>query len=186
MKNSAFLLFIMVLCSSIQADGVLRNMTPGTFAYMNTRDMILASKGWKNKKITQAEIHEIIPGLFLGTQIAAENERFHWEFSHILSVREGAKDLSSSRITWKGIYIQDQPNANISRFFDESYEFIESSRTGVLVHCRFGVSRSATIVIAYLMRKFDVPFDAAYNFVRSKRFIQPNDGFTRELMSYRR
>lgn len=185
MKIGSLLLFIMLVSGFIEAN-VLKSVTPGTFAYMNTRDMILASKGWKNKKIVQAEIHEIIPGLFLGTQIAAENERFHWEFSHILSVRDGAKNLTSPRITWKGIDIQDQPNANISRFFDESYEFIESARTGVLVHCRFGVSRSATIVIAYLMRKFDVPFEAAYNFVRSKRPIQPNDGFIRELMSYRK
>lgn len=48
----------------------------------------------------------------------------------------------------------------------------------VLVHCHRGVSRSATIVIMYLMRKFKLTLRDAYKLVKSRRDkIDPNAGF---------
>ncbi|KAI0267881.1 hypothetical protein BC834DRAFT_821998 [Gloeopeniophorella convolvens] len=47
----------------------------------------------------------------------------------------------------------------------------------VLVHCRVGVSRSATVAIAYVMQHLRVPLVDAYLIVRSRRLsvlIQPN------------
>ena len=50
----------------------------------------------------------------------------------------------------------DNIHYNISQHFEETAEFIEEARrkgTGILVHCAAGASRSASIVIAYLMQK---------------------------------
>jgi len=47
----------------------------------------------------------------------------------------------------------------------------------VLVHCRVGVSRSATVTIAYVMKHLSIPLADAYLIVRSRRLsvlIQPN------------
>ncbi|RPD59730.1 hypothetical protein L227DRAFT_503276 [Lentinus tigrinus ALCF2SS1-6] len=47
----------------------------------------------------------------------------------------------------------------------------------VLVHCRVGVSRSATVTIAYVMKHLSLPLVDAYLVVRSRRLsvlIQPN------------
>ncbi|KAH9921198.1 uncharacterized protein BXZ73DRAFT_104487 [Epithele typhae] len=47
----------------------------------------------------------------------------------------------------------------------------------VLVHCRVGVSRSATVTIAYVMKHLQLPLVDAYLIVRSRRLsvlIQPN------------
>ncbi|TDL25530.1 phosphatases II [Rickenella mellea] len=47
----------------------------------------------------------------------------------------------------------------------------------VLVHCRVGVSRSATVTIAYVMKHLALPLVDAYLIVRSRRLsvlIQPN------------
>ena len=55
----------------------------------------------------------------------------------------------------------------------------------VFVHCFAGVSRSATIVIAYLMKEHGLSFSAAFKFVKNKRcFINPNEGFRRQLVHY--
>lgn len=55
----------------------------------------------------------------------------------------------------------------------------------VLLHCNAGVSRSASIAIAYLMAKEKIPFEDAFNRVRSARpSIRPNAGFLVQLTEY--
>jgi len=52
----------------------------------------------------------------------------------------------------------------------------------VLVHCAAGKSRSASLVIAYLMREFKWKYEEAFNYVKSKRsIVQPNPGFVKLL-----
>lgn len=56
-----------------------------------------------------------------------------------------------------------------------------------LVHCRVGVSRSATICIAEVMRSFNISFPRAYCFVRARRLnviIQPHLRFAYELLRW--
>ena len=55
----------------------------------------------------------------------------------------------------------------------------------VLVHCNDGMSRSASLVIAYLMQKYGLDFKAALSHVQSRGFcVQPNDGFEQQLREY--
>ena len=59
--------------------------------------------------------------------------------------------------------------------------------TATLVHCRVGVSRSATICIAEVMREYDMSFPRAYCFVRARRLnviIQPHLRFAYELLKW--
>ena len=49
-------------------------------------------------------------------------------------------------------------------------------------HCAAGVSRSASILIAYLMREKKMKYQEAHDFVKSKRsIIIPNSGFVQQL-----
>ena len=72
----------------------------------------------------------------------------------------------------------DSLNYDIGQHFEEAYEFIEENlnkKLNVLVHCHAGVSRSAAIVIAYLMKKLGLHFDAGMELVKSRRpRIRPN------------
>lgn len=59
--------------------------------------------------------------------------------------------------------------------------------TATLVHCRVGVSRSATICIAEVMQAMDLSFPRAYCFVRARRLnviIQPHLRFAYELLKW--
>lgn len=75
--------------------------------------------------------------------------------------------------------IQDDGVDPILPHIDSALGFIEEARANggrALVHCRFGVSRSATLVIAYLMRHLSLSLVDAYLMVRARRLnilIQP-------------
>lgn len=51
----------------------------------------------------------------------------------------------------------------------------------VLVHCVMGRSRSATLVLAYLMMKHSLSVVEAIEHVRQRRCILPNHGFLKQL-----
>jgi len=58
--------------------------------------------------------------------------------------------------------------------FPEVYKKMDyylKAKKGVLVHCRAGMQRSATIVALYLMKKRNLDFENAKKFIRSKRCI---------------
>lgn len=62
-----------------------------------------------------------------------------------------------------------------------------AANRNVLVHCHAGVSRSATIVIAYLMAKYNMFANEAIDFLKSKReCIQPNDRFMQNLKDFQK
>lgn len=78
----------------------------------------------------------------------------------------------------------------MSQHFEECIKFIEENLAlgrNVLVHCHAGVSRSATIVIAYLMAKYNMFANEATDFLKSKReCIQPNDRFLQNLKDFQK
>lgn len=82
----------------------------------------------------------------------------------------------------------DAPQQNIIQYFDETYDFIHhilESGDKVLVHCVAGVSRSATIVTAYLMRLNDMRYKEALAMLKRVRpFVTPNQGFIDQLRLY--
>ena len=70
------------------------------------------------------------------------------------------------------VSVRDHEAANIHLFLDGATAFIRGHLTAggaVVVHCQMGVSRSATIVIAYLMRYHSLSRDAAYIHVKRRR-----------------
>jgi protein-tyrosine phosphatase len=79
-------------------------------------------------------------------------------------------------------------STNLKRKFAEGITFINDSISSggkVLVHCFAGVSRSATMVIAYMMQEHSMSYHSAMKFVKSKRaFINPNDGFRTQLIHF--
>lgn len=81
----------------------------------------------------------------------------------------------------------DEPTQDLRRHFDETYRFIqraELAKERILIHCWAGISRSATIVTAYFMRKHEWPFWKALGYISLRRDVHPNYGFQFQLMNY--
>lgn len=79
-----------------------------------------------------------------------------------------------------------EATAIIPRFYTFSpLRLFRKNQSKCLVHCKMGVSRSASTVIAYAMKEYGWTLEKAYNFVKQKRSItRPNDSFMRQLAEY--
>jgi dual specificity MAP kinase phosphatase len=86
--------------------------------------------------------------------------------------------------------VQDNGIDPLCQEFDRCLDFIEQGKrdgTATLVHCRVGVSRSASICIAEVMASKNLSFPRAYCFVRARRLnviIQPHLRFVYELLQW--
>ncbi|XP_062408925.1 dual specificity protein phosphatase 14 [Sardina pilchardus] len=84
--------------------------------------------------------------------------------------------------------VLDQPHASLSEHFDPVADRIHDNKTGsTLVHCTAGRSRSASLVMGYLMKFKGATLLQAHHWVLEARpFIRPNAGFWRQLLEYER
>ena len=83
--------------------------------------------------------------------------------------------------------VLDDNSENISQYFPATNAFIDQGRKEgcVLVHCVWGISRSAAFVIAYVMHNKLINFRAAFQLVhRARPIIAPNMGFRSQLQVY--
>ncbi|EGC38968.1 hypothetical protein DICPUDRAFT_45524 [Dictyostelium purpureum] len=131
---------------------------------------------------------EIIEKLYLGCRECSMNKSWLQDHNvtHILTVAH-FKPLYPNLFKYKIIDIEDVDEANIYKYFKEMNEFIEEGRKtgGVIIHCRAGVSRSATATIAYIMYKNKMKFQEAFDITIKKRSrIYPNKGFVNQLKKY--
>ncbi|XP_047332575.1 dual specificity protein phosphatase 1-like [Impatiens glandulifera] len=133
---------------------------------------------------------QIEEGLYLGSLGAANNEPVlkTLKITHILTVANSLPAAYPQEFAYKTIEVSDKEDVNILQYFEECFEFIEEAKRaggGVLVHCFVGRSRSATIVVAYLMKKHGMSASKALELVRSKRPVaSPNSGFMQQLYNF--
>ncbi|CAH1788616.1 unnamed protein product [Owenia fusiformis] len=136
------------------------------------------------------QIAEVLPGLYLSSQdVAADVDILEQhDITHILNVASMIENWFPDDFKYLKIEILDIPESDISKHFPECFKFIDEalgSKGRVLVHCNAGVSRSATIVIAYIMRTERMTLQEAHSKVAGVRpCIRPNAGFQHQLKTY--
>lgn len=125
--------------------------------------------------------------IYLGGARTAENLATLKELNitRVLVIGTGLTCHFPDDIHYYHIAIEDQDDQNIFQFFLPAIEFIDKASDNVLVHCYAGVSRSASLVIAYLMYKNHISLSEAIKLVKSKRScISPNFGFMLQLRDF--
>ncbi|KAJ1729724.1 hypothetical protein LPJ61_003386 [Coemansia biformis] len=140
----------------------------------------------------------IMPYLYLGSErnVAAAQLRGRGVTSVVNVAQEvgrgdgGDVNVGSGHVVRYRHYRWDHGEADVARHFEECFAFIDGARQrheGVLVHCQLGVSRSASLVIAYAMRTMDMGFATAYDYVRLRApCISPNLSLISQLCEYGR
>ncbi|KAL1462435.1 hypothetical protein WDU94_014269, partial [Cyamophila willieti] len=84
--------------------------------------------------------------------------------------------------------VYDEPGYNLTQHFIECISYIDRSHDNhsiVYVHCNAGISRSATVVIAYVMKTLSLDLTQAFEMVKKVRpCIKPNPGFMQQLKDW--
>lgn len=129
---------------------------------------------------------QIIPGLFLG----GVQDAFDSSLASGSTVINVALEVPKTPYAKRYVHVplRDTSSERITKYFDDISELIDKELNNgntVLVHCFAGISRSATIVIAYIMKKYRWTYSKAYIFVKTKRpIVDPNFGFVTQLYNY--
>ena len=133
------------------------------------------------------DISKITDTIYLGNMEAA----FNYKKLKKLGIRKVLTVMSAfgnhypeNTFVHKSIDVTDDYETNLIRYFKECLLFIDGYDK-VFVHCAAGMSRSPTIVIAYLMWKKKLSLNDAIKFVKNKRpEISPNLNFMRQLQTF--
>lgn len=134
---------------------------------------------------------QVMPHLYLGNQKDASDlqKLRQLNIQFVLNVTSHLPGYHEGRgIRYKRLPASDNTQQNLKQYFEEAFEFIDKavrSKSGVLIHCQAGISRSATIAIAYVMKQTKSPMIDAYKMVKSKRpIISPNLNFMGQLLEF--
>ncbi|XP_078498854.1 dual specificity protein phosphatase 13A-like [Lissotriton helveticus] len=139
-------------------------------------------------------VDEVWPRLFLGDLVTAHNRYLLWKMgiTHVLNAAhgkfcsQGNHEYYGTTVEYHGVPANDLPDFDISKYFYSGAEFIDNAlnTTGgrILVHCAVGISRSATLVLAYLMIRHHLRLEQAIRAVAEHRWIWPNRGFLKQLL----
>lgn len=151
------------------------------------------------------DISEIVPHVFISNWYTSNNPEIikKYKIKGVITIetRPKPKEIidyyKNNNIKFMYIHLPDFEKADISKFFNSSYNFmnnITNRHENVLVHCYAGISRSSTIILNYMIRKLfenninmkRENIDNILNYVlyvakSQRRIINPNQGFINQL-----
>ncbi|XP_042314999.1 dual specificity protein phosphatase 13-like isoform X2 [Sceloporus undulatus] len=141
-----------------------------------------------------ANVNEVWPNLYIGDlYVARDIEKLRrMGITHIVNaaagrfhINTGAKFYKDLPVDYYGVEADDDPKFDLSIYFHPTAKYIRaalhSPKGKVLVHCAMGISRSATLVLAFLMICENKTLVDALKTVREHRGICPNTGFISQL-----
>jgi len=128
--------------------------------------------------------------LFLGSEWNASNleELNSNGVTHILNVTREIDNFFPAVFKYLNIREWDVEETDLLKYWDETYNFIHGAQKmggKVLVHCKMGISRSASTVCSFAMKYFGWSLTRALSHTKERRsIINPNSGFREQLRIY--
>jgi len=134
-----------------------------------------SEKGYICEKL-EYDTNEIIPNIWLGNSKAAHDKNFllKYKITHIINVTPNVKCMYPKDFNYIVIPIKDEDtcNSNLINMFDEATDYIHKhweQGSKILIHCKRGHHRSAAILVAFIMRYFDIDYKIVMKYITHKR-----------------
>ncbi|XP_064170885.1 dual specificity protein phosphatase 13A-like [Anguilla rostrata] len=162
-----------------------------THGYLSVRDL---ENVLDTCKLDLTQIDEVWPNLYIGNVAIAQNRTAlqRLGITHILNAAHskqgsiGDQRFYGSAVVYCGIPADDSTHFDLNVYFRPAADFIHKALKQtdgkILVHCIMGMSRSSTLVLAYLMLYQRLPLCSAIKRVIRKRAIYPNRNFLALLL----
>ncbi|KAF8249998.1 phosphatases II [Wilcoxina mikolae CBS 423.85] len=158
-----------------------------------------------------AQCDEITPCLYLGNLVAANSTDYlvRKGITHVLTLTSERVTVPTwAGIVHKQFRVRDTRRQNLLQYLLDGVQFVEDAFLGIIpaiavgdkdwppsmptlqperevrvfVHCRAGISRSGSVIVAYVMKNYCLDFAAALSLVREKRqIVNPNHAFVSQL-----
>ena len=157
------------------------------------RDSMAKAKFLRDYVINGGDTASLIvhPYLYLGghQSVNDPNELKAQGVTHVLNMARELKldadELAKRNIKLLHISARDGKTYNMRNDFEKAFQFIDDalrSKGKIIINCARGISRSATIVIAYLMYRYNLRLSDAYLLLlRLRPQVRPNSSFRRQL-----
>ncbi|XP_015922369.1 uncharacterized protein [Parasteatoda tepidariorum] len=133
----------------------------------------------------------ILSFVYLGSQNDALNKEIlkHYNITYQLNVSNNCpKPDFIQESNFMRIPVIDNYSEKLLPHFSKAFQFLDKVRESggcVLIHCLAGISRSATVAIAYVMKTLKMSSDEAYRYVKAKRAtVSPNFNFLGQLLEF--
>lgn len=135
------------------------------------------------------ECSKVAEHIYLGGDAVAKDRDILKQngITHVLNcVGFVCPEYFKADFAYRTLWLQDSPSEDITSILYDVFDYFEDVRGQggrVFVHCCQGVSRSTSLVIAYLMWREGQSFDDAFQYVKAARGIaDPNMGFACQLL----
>ncbi|KAK6234137.1 hypothetical protein QUC31_006543 [Theobroma cacao] len=135
------------------------------------------------------ECSKVAEHIYLGGDAVARDREILKQngITHVLNcVGFVCPEYFKADFVYRTLWLQDSPSEDITSILYDVFDYFEDVREQggrVFVHCCQGVSRSTSLVIAYLMWREGQSFDDAFQYVKAARGIaDPNMGFACQLL----
>jgi len=132
----------------------------------------------------------IVDNIYLGSAFNAASYQTlkNLNIKVIINATSEISEYYPNDFTYLRYSIYDNNKQSIKKYLEEAYNnilFYQKNNTGnILIHCFVGASRSASIVLYYLMKNKSYTFDEALNFLKERRpIVNPTFRLTKDLAS---
>lgn len=141
--------------------------------------------------------NHIIDNIYIGDVYDAHNidNLNQHNIKHVISAVTGFDDIYDNTINHLCLSLIDNEEQNIIHYFEITNHFIDkiisknistsNKQEAILIHCICGVSRSTTILLAYLIKKYKYkPYEALEVVKKKRNIVNPNSNFMKQLDDY--
>ncbi|XP_067828672.1 dual specificity protein phosphatase 13A-like [Heptranchias perlo] len=147
----------------------------------------------ESSRVQLNHVDEVWPNLYIGDLVIAHDRKQLRKLgiTHVLNAAhskwgsKGDQIFYGKKINYYGIAADDSPDFDLSTYFytaaEQIHQTLNTPDAKLLVHCILGMSRSASLVLAYLMIYHDRSLRDAAERVILYRPISPNRGFLEQL-----
>ena len=130
------------------------------------------------------------PYIYIGSQkeASARGWLIKHKIKHILNATIDIHNRYPLEFNYLTIPIDDSLECDLNPYLQEAFDFIDqavNNKEYILVHCVAGVSRSASLVIYYLIKEYKLTYQSSFKTIRKVRsIVYPNPNFKRQLLQF--